>query len=74
MSGCNFTETCPRCGGEMDVYSDWKPHSHVSGHCLECGYQFWTERGRMSLEEVNGHRAEMQQKPLRRRKAWRHKE
>jgi hypothetical protein len=71
MSGSNFTETCPRCGGVVDVYSEWKPHSHVSGQHLECGYQFWTETGRLSLEEVNELRAEMEQKPLKRRKGWR---
>jgi len=71
MSDSNFTETCPWCGGVMDVYSDGKQHSHVSGHCVECGYHFWTETGRLSLKEVNELRAEMEMKPLKRRKAWR---
>ena len=74
MSGCNFTETCPRCAGTMDVYTDRKPHTHASGQCLECGYHFGTERGRMSLEEVNELRAEMELKPLKKLKTWRNQE
>lgn len=74
MSGCNFTETCPRCGEAMDICTDRKPHTHVSGQCLECGYHFWTETRRMSLKEVNELRAEMEQKPLKRRKAWKREE
>jgi len=73
MSGSSFTETCPRCGGVMDVYSDWKPHTHASGQCPECGYRFCTATGRMS-QEVNELRAEMEQKPLKKRKAWRREE
>jgi hypothetical protein len=55
----------------MDVYTDWKPHTHASGHCPECGYDFWTATGRLSLKEVNELRAEMEMKPLKRRKVWR---
>ena len=71
MSGCSFDEPCPKCGGTMDSASDWKLHNLCSGQCLQCGYNYWTETGRMSLEEINELRAEMEQKPLKRRKAWR---
>jgi Zn ribbon nucleic-acid-binding protein len=71
MSGCSFTETCPKCGAEMYSSSDWKPHNQVSGECIKCGYTYWTETGRMSLEEMNGLRADMEQKPVKRRKVWR---
>jgi Zn ribbon nucleic-acid-binding protein len=73
MSGASFTEICPKCGGAMYSYSDWKPHNIVGGQCIECGFVYWTERGRMSLEEVNGLRADEELKPLKRRKAWKHK-
>ena len=36
MSGCSYSEKCPKCGGEMTCYSDWKPHDMVSGVCMEC--------------------------------------
>ena len=70
MSGCSFMEMCPKCKGTMYSYSDWKPHNHVSGQCTECGFVYWTEKGLMSLEEVNEIRTEIEEKPLKRRKAW----
>lgn len=72
MSNYNLTGTCPMCGGTMDVYTDWS--TNVSGQCLECGYHHWRETGRMSLKEINELRAEMNQKPLKRRKAWKREE
>jgi len=71
MSGCSFDEPCPKCGGTMDAYSDWKPHNFCSGQCLQCGYHYWTETGRMSLKVINEVRTQWEQKPLKRRKAWR---
>jgi uncharacterized protein with PIN domain len=70
MSGASSMEACPKCGGQMYTYSDWKPHDTVGGQCTECGFAYWTEKGRVSLEEINELRAEMQQRPLKRRRAW----
>jgi len=74
MSGCNFDEVCPKCGGTMYGYSDWKPHNMVFGRCINCGFCYWTEKGRMSLKEVNELRAEMDLRPLRKLAAWRRRE
>jgi len=71
MSGCSLTEVCPKCGGTMYSYSDWKPHNLCTGQCLDCGYHYWTETGRMSIEEINELRAEQELKPLKKRKSWR---
>ncbi len=53
MSGTNYNSECPRCGGEMICYSDWKPIDSIHGECLDCGFCYWTQDGRMTLEEVN---------------------
>ena len=53
MSGTTDEETCLICGEEMQVYSDFKPFSHSSGECLNCGFHFEPKIGQMTLEEVN---------------------
>jgi len=53
MSGESHSSICPRCGGQMDCYSDYKPYDMVSGTCLECGFQYDTVSNLADLAEVN---------------------
>ena len=48
----------------METYIDWKPHDWVGGQCLECGFEYYTEEGQLSLEQVNELRAERGLEPL----------
>lgn len=70
MSGSSFGETCPKCGGEMNCYSDWKPYSTVSGQCLDCGFIYYTKEDKISLKEVNEQRVDCDMKPLKKLKKW----
>lgn len=65
MSGCSDIGTCPKCGGQMETYTDYKPHDTVSGECLECGFEYWTEEGQRTLEQVNELRVERDMKQLK---------
>lgn len=58
MSGSSYDSECPRCGGTMQCYSDWKPHDVSSGLCLDCGYAYDTEIRQASIDEVNEYRVE----------------
>ena len=64
MSGSSYDQDCPRCGGQMDCYSDHKPFDQTSGTCLECGLSFQTEAWKASLEAVNDVRQEHEMEPL----------
>lgn len=64
MSGSSYDDNCPRCGGTMSCYEDRKPHDYVSGFCLDCGYEYHTVDGQMSLEGVNEVRADGELQPL----------
>lgn len=64
MSGESYTGICPQCGRSMECYSDWKPHDTVGGYCLDCGFEYSTVEGQMTLEEVNTLRADEGLKPL----------
>ena len=59
MSGSSSMGVCPRCGGELSTYSDWKPHDVVFGFCLDCGFAYETTPRLASLSEVNERRAGM---------------
>lgn len=59
MSGIGSVEICPRCGGNLETYSDWKPHDTVYGFCLNCGFSYETTQRLASLSEVNEKRADM---------------
>ena len=64
MSGSSFGGTCHKCGYSIICYSDYKPHSTVSGECLDCGFCYHTVDGQMTLEEVNELRVNMELEPL----------
>ena len=68
MSGTSFGETCPKCGGEMNCYSDYKPYHQESGECLECGFGYRTDEFQATLEEVNESRVNAEMKPLKKLK------
>jgi len=59
MSGSSDIQTCPRCGGTLDTYSDWKPYDKVQGLCLDCGFAYDTISRLASLSEVNERRAQL---------------
>jgi Zn ribbon nucleic-acid-binding protein len=64
MSGSSYYSQCPMCGGQMDCYADWKPYDIVSANCLNCGFEYYTVEGQLSLEEVNSIRADYELEPL----------
>ena len=66
MSGSSDYTDCPRCGvpDSLHTYSDWKPHDLVSGTCVECGLDYYTETGLVSLADVNEMRLELELPPL----------
>jgi len=64
MSGCSYSEECPKCGSEMYCYSDSKFPESDTNECLECGYHTWVEEGNATLDEVNELREVMGMEPL----------
>ncbi len=64
MSGVSYPDSCPKCGGDMNCYSDWKPYDTVGGECLNCGFFYYTKEGQMILEEVNTLRKDWGYEPL----------
>ena len=65
MSGCSYWGTCPVCNnGKMNCYTDYKPFDNVSGECLGCGFVYFTQADRMSLEEINEQRQDFEQPKL----------
>ena len=66
MSGTSYDNTCPRCGGLMSCYSDWKPYDQVYGLCLDCGFRYSTVQDIAPLEEVNEQRQRLDMRPLKR--------
>jgi len=66
MSGASYDDVCPRCGGTMNCYSDWKPYDQVMGLCLDCGFRYYTVEDIANLEEVNEQRKVFEMRPLKR--------
>ena len=60
MSGVSESKTCPVCGNQMDINSDYKPFDNVNGECLYCGFFYWTSCGQMSIKEINAIRKDME--------------
>ncbi len=66
MSGGSYDDVCSRCGGENLVcYSDYKPYDQCSGICLDCGFEYHTVEGQLTLEEVNERRQDYELEPLK---------
>jgi hypothetical protein len=51
MSGCSDSKPCPVCGGDMDVYSDYKPFDTVDMLCLNCGFRGYVKCGMLGEAE-----------------------
>jgi len=68
MSGFSDSDKCYKCGGEMNCYSDYKPHDYVSGECLDCGFSYYTIEEQMSLDEVNELRETYEMKKIKKLK------
>jgi len=58
MSGSSDVMNCPRCEGKETLFtsSDYKPYDGVSGECLNCGFMYWTQEGRMGKTELEERR------------------
>ena len=64
MSGHSYNGRCYKCGGNMNMYEDHKPHPYVSGDCLECGFSYWTKEEQLDLDDVNDMRVDGDLEPL----------
>lgn len=64
MSGESYDTDCPRCGGTLAGYRDWKPYDQVSAICLDCGLRVDTVTEIATLDEVNEARAEQEFAPI----------
>ena len=65
MSGSSYDNVCPRCGGpNLKCYSDSRPYDTVSGECLDCGFSYYVEEDRLTLEGVNSLRQDYDLEPL----------
>jgi len=53
MSGHSYEASCPNCNSSMNCYTDHKPFDNVSGTCINCGFQFWTQSSQMTLSDLN---------------------
>jgi len=58
MSGETHESTCPICGEEMTVSTDWKPFDTAYSECIHCGFVAYTEIEQMSLATINGRRSD----------------
>lgn len=64
MSGFSTEESCPNCGKDCDVYTDWKPYSYSSIQCVHCGFQLIPVVQYMDLETLNDYRQDNELEPL----------
>jgi len=60
MSGSSYSTDCPRCGGKdtMNCQTDHRPFDGVSGECLRCGFEYWTDMGIMDAKELGARRVD----------------
>jgi transcription elongation factor Elf1 len=64
MSGFSTEDTCPNCGKNCDVYTDWKPYNYSSIQCAHCGLMIYPAIEYMDLEELNEYRINCELEPL----------
>ena len=53
MSSNSYISRCPVCNELMSCNVSSNPFQNVTGECLNCGFHYWTETGRMDIEEVD---------------------
>jgi len=59
MSGSSYDSSCPNCGDNIDVYSDYKPYDTVSvGPCKTCGFHSYNKSEFLTLNRLNAVRKE----------------
>ena len=61
MSGWSDSQDCPKCGSKdtLMTFGDHKPRDTVGGECLECGFEYHTVEGQMTLDDINIQREEI---------------
>jgi len=66
MSGDSYSQDCPCCQSKdsMSCANDSRPHETVSGVCLVCGYQYYTELGFVDKEILEELRKENEYTPI----------
>lgn len=64
MSWCGFEARCPVCWEDMEAYEDWKPYPIMSCWCYHCWFISDNVVDRMTLEETNERREEIDLKPI----------
>jgi len=64
MSGHSSGITCPNCGADAYLYTDWKPFDYTSITCNDCGLMINPKVEYMSLEELNEARENEDLEPL----------
>lgn len=60
----DWDQPCPNCGGNMMCTGNTRTEAQ-SGDCIECGYEFHTTYGQLSLEELNERRVDWELEPLK---------
>lgn len=63
MSGAGGTAPCPRCGGEIETYHDWKPFDTYEATCDDCGLQIHTVVSLIPISMVNDRRIDQELEP-----------
>ena len=48
----------------MSCQTDYRPHDGVSGTCVQCGYEYWTELGFADKGTLDELRADHEYTPL----------
>lgn len=65
MSGFSESAPCPNCGGDADIYTDWKPFDYTAITCFHCGLTIHPKVSYLTLEELNGYRVDADLEPLK---------
>lgn len=66
MSSWSYDDICLKCGSKNFIAGGSnKPYDSGWGHCLDCGFEYYTEEGQLSLEEVNELRKDFDRKPIK---------
>ncbi len=65
MSSEEYTDKCPRCGGDFLYWADKVPYEHMRRHCVDCGLYERADTGLLTLEEVNKLREANGYEPLK---------
>lgn len=75
MSGMSMDTTCPNCGGDAELYSDYKPFDYSSITCCHCGLMIYPVIKYMTLKGLNEERTAMglpklKRKPVQSKNIW----